>query len=89
MLSQCRVLSITKKVISYLLVLGQQPLMALQIQDLSIKCFNYTSKSPETLLTQTIFVVMSRNTNKVEKTGTNFDLTTDSSIEKSNYFNKV
>ena len=32
MLSQCLVPSITKKVISYLLVLGQQPLIALQIE---------------------------------------------------------
>ena len=53
------------------------------------KVFQYTLKSPETLLTQTISAVMSRNTNKVEKSGTNFDLTADSLIEKSNYFNKV
>ena len=32
MLSQCLVPSITKKVHSYLFVLGQQPLIALQIQ---------------------------------------------------------
>ena len=32
MLSQCLVPSITKKVDSYLFVLGQQPLIALQIQ---------------------------------------------------------
>ena len=33
MLSQCLVVSITKKVSSHSLVLGQQPLIALQIQN--------------------------------------------------------
>ena len=33
MLSQCLVQSMTKKIIYYLLVLGQQPLIVLQIQN--------------------------------------------------------
>ena len=41
MLSRCLVASITKKVISYLLVLRQQPLRALQTQDFHFKVFQY------------------------------------------------
>ena len=41
MLSQCLVASITKKVISYLLVPRQQPLRALQTQDFHFKVFKY------------------------------------------------
>ena len=41
MLSQCLVASITKKVISYLLVPRQQPLRALQTQDFHFKVFQY------------------------------------------------
>ena len=40
MLSQCFVPSITEKAISYSLVLGQQPLAALQIQIFLLKYFN-------------------------------------------------
>ena len=47
MLSQCLVLSITKKVSSYSLVLGQHPLTALQIQNF-IKVFQCILKSLET-----------------------------------------
>ena len=45
MLSQCLVPSIIKKVISYKSVLGQQPLITLQIQN-----FQYILKSLETFL---------------------------------------
>ena len=46
MLSQCLVPSITKKVISYSLVLGQQPLIALQIEyfHLGISMYPKTNK---------------------------------------------
>ena len=55
MLSQCLVQSITKKVISYLLVLGQQPLRALQyilkyIWKIIIYLKTYVLKSLETFL---------------------------------------
>ena len=41
MLSQCLVPSITKKVISYLLTLGQPPLTALQIQNFQYSVSTY------------------------------------------------
>ena len=41
MLSQCHVPSITKKVISYSLVLEQQPLTALQIQNVHLSISMY------------------------------------------------
>ena len=47
MLSQCLVPSITKKVISYTLVLGQQPLIALKMQN-----YHYISKLIETFFIQ-------------------------------------
>ena len=54
MVSQCFVLSVTKKVISYSLVLGQQQPIALQIQ-IFIKVFQYIVKSIETSLIQKYF----------------------------------
>ena len=77
MLSQCLVPSITKKVISYSLVLGQQPLIALQIQ-IFFEVFQYILKSTETFLTQRYFYNNPKNTNKTKKTGTNCNLTVDS-----------
>ena len=85
MLSQCQVPSLTKSVISYLLVLGQQPLIALQIK-IFIKVFQYILKSLQTVLIRNYFdsntTVIPKNTNKTKKAKANFDLTTDSLIEK-------
>ena len=83
MLSQCLVPSITKKVISYLLVLGQQSLIALQI---FIKLFQYILKSLKTFLIQSYLYSITKNTNKTKKTWTNFDLTTDFLIENLKLF---
>ena len=77
MLSQYLVSSITKKVVSYLLVLGQQPLIAFQTQ-IFIKIFQYSLKSIEAFLIPHYFMVIPKYTNKTKKNGTDFDLTTDS-----------
>ena len=50
MLSQCLVPSITKKVISYLLVLGQQPLITFQIQNFKYVFQYILLRSLETFL---------------------------------------
>ena len=75
MLSQSLVPSITKKVNSYSLVLGQQPFIALQIQ-IFIKVFQCILKSIKTFLI--ISTVIPKILIRQKKNGTNFDLTTDS-----------
>ena len=67
----------TKKVISYSLVLGQQPLTALQIKNL-IKVFQCFLKSIKNLLIQNCFYGNTKNINKTKIARTKTDLTTDS-----------
>ena len=67
MLSQSLVPSITKKVNSYSLVLGQQPFIALQIQ-IFIKVFQCILKSIKTFLIQNYFYsIAKKHTNKTKK----------------------
>ena len=80
MLSQFLLSSRTQKVIFYPLVLGQQPLISLQIQKFN-KAWKYILISLKTFLIYD-YVYISPPKNKSKKTRTNFDLTTDSLIEK-------
>ena len=78
MLSQCLLPSVTKKIISYLLILRQQPFRALQKQnfhwDISIFLKNQ--------LTYFLFKILYSNGKNTSKPGQTFDMTTDYQIEK-------
>ena len=78
MLSQCLVSSITKKVNSYSFVLGQQPFIALQIQNFH-KCILMYPKIDKKNFDWKLFLQQCQKIQiRQKKTGANFDLTTDS-----------
>ena len=79
MLRQCLVTSITKKFI-FLLVLERQPLVVLQIQNFHRSTSIYLKIIKNIFEFEAISIVMQKNTNKTNKTATNFDLTIDSLI---------
>ena len=81
MLSQCPVPSITKNIFSYLMALGQQPLIALQIQIFHY-ILKYILKSTETFFISKLLILMPKNTNKTKQTEKKINRTTDSLIEK-------
>ena len=81
MLSQCLVPSITRNVISFSLVLGQQTYKTF------IKVFQYILKSIETVLIQNYFFNNTKKSNKTKKTGKMLIL--EQMPKLKNYFDKV